>query len=573
MKRIRKVAITVVALMATATVSLLVWLRLPDPPAHRVFLNGTVLTMDGGDRVAEAVSLRSDRIEAVGTTEEIRSRIRADTEVVDLAGRTLIPGFIDAHSHFPGSGAREVAASLESPPVGTVESIADIQAALRTKLAERGAGDWLFGLGYDDSLLAEKRHPTRAELDAVSTEVPIFIMHVSVHMGVGNSKALEELGIDRSTPDPPGGVIERDSRTGEATGLLQEKAVAGAQNRFLGASLFDGIRVLHRAVEDYAAAGVTTAQSGAVDARTIQSLSLASRVGLIPMRLVLWPEHDRMGTAVLAGEVDRDAYRTDLFEVGALKIIADGSIQGYTGYLREPYFTAYNGDASYRGYPTIDRESLRRVVVEYHRAGWQLAIHGNGDASIDDILDAVEAAQADRPDTDARTILIHAQMAREDQLDRMKRLAVTPSFFSAHTYYWGDRHRDIFMGPERARRMSPTRSAKDRGLRFSVHLDTPVVPMDPLLLVWSTVNRLSTSGAAIGPEQRLTPIEALRAVTIDAAWQIHHEDDRGSIEPGKFADLVVLSADPRADPAGIRGIEVLETVVGGRTIYRAGEPE
>ncbi len=548
MKYLLRCLFLLIGIVSIAGLALLFWLRLPTPPEHRVFLNGTVLTMDAGDRVAEAVSLRSDRIEAVGTSDEIRQRITSDTVVVDLAGRTLIPGFIDAHSHFPGSGAREVVAGLESPPVGTVQSIADIQEKLRTKLAERGGGDWVLGIGYDDSLLAEMRHPTRADLDAVSADVPIFVMHVSVHMGVGNSAALAELGIDRNTPDPPGGVIERDPRTGEPTGLLQETAVAGAQNRMLAPSLFDGIKVLRRAVEDYAAAGVTTAQSGAVDVRTIRSLSLASWVGLIPMRLVLWPEHERAGAAALSGEIDRDAYRSDLLDVGALKIIADGSIQGYTGYLSEPYFTAYNGDASYRGYPTIDRENLRRVVADYHRAGWQLAIHGNGDASIDDILDAVEAAQAERPDDDARTILIHAQMAREDQLDRMQRLSVTPSFFSAHTYYWGDRHRDIFMGPERAKRMSPTRSARDRGLRFSVHLDTPVVPMNPLLLVWSTVNRISTSGAVIGPEQRLTPIEALRAVTIDAAWQIHHEGDRGSIEPGKFADLVVLSADPRADP-------------------------
>ncbi len=553
------------ALVAMAAV--LLWLRPSAPPAHRVFLNGTVLTMDAADRVAEAVSVRHDHIDAVGSNDEVRRSITSGTVVVDLGGRTLMPGFIDAHGHFPGSGMREIVASLESPPVGSVRAIADIQEALRRRLAAGLSGDWLIGIGYDDSLLTEKRHPTRADLDAVSAEVPIIAMHVSIHMGVGNGAALAALGIDRTTPDPPGGVIDRDPQSGEPTGLLQETAFAPAQNLLFAGSLRDRIAIMRRATADYAAAGVTTAQAGAVGVGAIRSLSWASWLGLIPMRLVVWPEHARAGAAVLAGKLDRDAHRTDLFEIGALKIIADGSIQGYTGYLGAPYHTPHRGDATYRGYPAIGRDELREAVRAYHLAGWQVAVHGNGDAAIDEILDAVAAAQAARPDPDARTILVHAQMARDDQLERMKRLSVTPSFFSAHTYYWGDRHRDVFLGAERARHISPTRSAASRGLRFSVHLDTPVVPMDPLLLVWSTVNRVSTGGQVIGAEQRLAPTEALRAVTIDAAWQLRHEGDRGSIEPGKLADLVVLSADPRADPAAIRDVRVLETIVGGRTIH------
>lgn len=549
------------------------WFRLqpPAPPAHRVFVNADVLTMDPTNRVAEAVSVRHDRIEAVGTNAEIRRLVTTDTVVADLGGRTLLPGFIDAHGHFPGSGVREIMADLQSPPVGSVTSLADLDDVLRRVVAARDDGEWVFGFGYDDTLLAEKRHPTRAELDHVSTANPVFVMHVSGHMGVGNSAALSELGIDAATPDPVGGVIVKDPVSGEPTGLLQETAALAAQNRMTNRSIAEGLAVLRSAVADYAAAGVTTAQSGAVDASMLQRMYWASRLGLIPLRLVVWPEHERMGDEVRAGRIDREAYRTDLFEVGAMKLIADGSIQGYTGYLMRPYHTPYEGDAEYRGYPTLERAELSRLVREYREAGWQLAIHGNGDAAIDEILDAVAAAQAALPDADARTILVHAQMARDDQLDRMKQLSVTPTFFSAHTYFWGDRHWEIFMGPERARRMSPTRSAAERGLRFSVHLDTPVVPMNPLLMVWSTVNRISTSGRVIGAEQRLTPMEALRAVTIDAAWQIRHEDDRGSIEPGKLADLVVLSGSPLDDPASIRDIDILATFVGGRSVFAADE--
>ncbi len=203
-----------------------------------------------------------------------------------------------------------------------------------------------------------------------------------------------------------------------------------------------------------------------------------------------------------------------------------------------------------------------------HRAGYQLAVHGNGDAAIDDILDAFEAAQQAQPVEDPRLILIHAQMAREDQVARMAQLGVTPSFFSAHTFYWGDRHRDIFMGRERAANMSPARWAQQQGLRFSSHLDAPVVPMQPLQAVWSMVNRESSGGEVIGPDQRIGVMEALRATTIDAAWQVRLEDSVGSLEPGKYADLVVLSGSPLKDPMDMRELQVEQTLVGGATIYR-----
>ena len=255
--------------------------------------------------------------------------------------------------------------------------------------------------------------------------------------------------------------------------------------------------------------------------------------------------------------------------MGAVKIVADGSIQGYTGYLSEPYYTPYHGDADYRGYPSLSREELFAQVEALHKAGYQLAIHGNGDAAIEDILDAFEAAQKAHPVDDPRMILIHAQMARQDQLARMKKLGVTPSFFTAHTWYWGDRHRDIFLGPERAAQISPSRWAQEYGLHFSSHLDTPVTPMQPLQAVWSQVFRITTGGDVLGPEQRISVMDALRAVTLDAAWQVFQEDNRGSLNPGKYADLVVLSGDILDDPMAMRELQVERTVIGGATIYQA----
>jgi predicted amidohydrolase YtcJ len=292
-----------------------------------------------------------------------------------------------------------------------------------------------------------------------------------------------------------------------------------------------------------------------------------SRLGVVPQRLVLFPFFDGFGEALLNGDYDPADYSSDRVYMGPVKLVADGSIQGFTGYLSRPYHTPYHGDESYRGYPSIPREKLFKQVEALHGAGYQLAIHGNGDESIEDILDAFEAAQRAHPVDDPRMILIHAQMAREDQVARMKVLGVTPSFFTAHTWYWGDRHRDIFMGPERAAVISPSRWAQQHGVRFSSHLDTPVTPMEPLQAVWSQVFRQTHGGDVLGPGQRIEVMDALRAVTIDAAWQVFQEDNRGSLEPGKYADLVVLSGSPLEDPMGMRKLAVKRTVIGGATVF------
>jgi predicted amidohydrolase YtcJ len=318
----------------------------------------------------------------------------------------------------------------------------------------------------------------------------------------------------------------------------------------------------------YLAAGVTTAQNGYATQQQMKGLLRLSRLGLLPLRVILWPGQETT-EALLDGRFSFTSPDPLWIRPGAAKIIGDGSIQGYTGYLSAPYHVPPGDDPEYRGYPTIAREDLIELVSRYHAEGLQVAVHGNGDACIDDILDAFEAAQRAHPRPDTRHVVIHAQMARDDQLDRMAELGVIPSFFSLHTYYWGDRHREIFMGPERAARMSPARSALDRGLRFTIHTDTPVVPMEPLRLVWAAVNRRSSSGASIGEDQRIDPIQALRAVTIDAAYQHFEERDKGSLEPGKLADLVILDRSPLDDPEHIDGIRVLETIVGGRTVYRA----
>lgn len=564
----KTIAAVTVALFMGLGVLIKLATRLPEPPAHQVFINGNVLTMDADNSIVEAIAIRGDRIEALGSTEDIMAGVADDTLVTDLRGRTMLPGFIDAHGHFPASGMRVIAADLNSPPIGKLTTMAELLAALEVQAARKDAGEWVFGFGYDDTLLAERRHPTRAELDEVSTEHPVVAMHVSGHMVVANSAALAAVGIDASTPDPEGGVIARLPDSSEPNGLLEETARLEIMTRLQEMSLTDTYRLFKAAVNEYSAIGVTTAQSGGVSKQLATGLSLFSKLGIIPQRLVLFPFETEFGPDLLNGEYEPADYAAERLVMGAVKIVADGSIQGYTGYLSHPYHTPYHGDADYRGYPSVSRDKLFEQVAALHKAGYQIAIHGNGDESIEDILDAFEAAQQEHPVEDPRMILIHSQMAREDQVARMKELGVTPSFFTAHTWYWGDRHRDIFMGPERAAVISPGKWAQDYGVRFSSHLDTPVTPMLPLQAVWSQVFRQTYGGDVLGPEQRIGVMDALRAVTIDAAWQVFQEDNRGSLEPGKYADLVVLSGNPLDNPRAMREFAVEQTIIGGARVYR-----
>lgn len=541
-------------------------------PAKRAFINGQVLTMDATNRIADAVVIDGGKVIAVGSLEEVQPYIDDATELTDLGGKTLIPGIIDAHGHFPITGMMQLGVDLNSPPIGAVTTMAELLAAVAKKTAELDSGEWVLGIGYDDTLLAEQRHPTRQELDAISTENPIFAWHISGHMGVANSLALSKVGYDKHTADPKGGVIVRDPATGELTGLLEEKAAMPVQLQAMNFGLSGFLKMVHHAAAEYASVGVTTSQSSSADTGMIDGLMLADKLRMIPFRQAVMPKSDMAGPKLLDGSLDPEALNSDDFYVGAVKITSDGSIQGYTGYLSHPYHQPYHGDADYRGYPVLSREALTEQVVRYHRAGYQLNIHANGDAAIDNVIHAFREAQRVAPREDARLVIIHSQMVREDQLDAMKALGISPSFFSSHTYYWGDRHRDIFMGPERAARMSPARSALERDMRFSVHLDAPVVPMQPMQMLWSTVNRLSSSGQLIGGAQRIEPMAALRAITIDAAWQIFQEHNRGSLEVGKWADMVILSSDPLKNPQAIKDIKVLETIVGGRSIYRRQTP-
>lgn len=541
----------------------------------KIYRNGIIITMDSHASEVEAVAVRGDRIFAVGRDSAIMSLKEKDTVVVDLGGRVMLPGFIDGHSHFMMT-AELYGAQMDfsSPPVGDVRSIGEILSALRAKAAETPRGSWVRGFGYDDTLLEEKRHPLAKELDKACPEHPVILQHVSGHLFTCNSLALKMAGIDRNTPDPVGGVIRRDE-SGAPNGVLEEPPASDMATRLVPPMTRDDwMRSVGIASEAYVAKGVTSAQEGYAsdliwdmlcEAHVMPDSPLKPRVQVLPE--ITLTDVSRFGTTKSGTQLTKDC----MLGLGAVKMLADGSLQCYTGYLSNPYHNViYDlpGGALWRGYPIQPAHELTKTVCALHQAGWQIAVHGNGDAAIQDILDAYEEAQKRYPRADARHIIVHCQTVREDQLDRIKRLGVIPSFFVVHTYFWGDRHYETFLGQDRAERINPLRSALNREILFSTHNDTFVTPIDPLLSVWSAVNRTTSGGRTLGVDQKIPVLDALRSVTSWAAYQACEEHLKGSLEPGKLADMVVLEDNPlTVVPEAIKDIGVAASIVGGRTVF------
>jgi predicted amidohydrolase YtcJ len=525
--------------------------------ADVIFQGGAILTMNPARPAAEALAVRQGKIVAAGSRAEVMRWDGPHTVHHSLKGATLLPGFIDAHGHFSQQVLAGFLRNLSSPPAGPVRSIGDLQRELLAYKSEHHLrpGEWIFGQGYDDSLLAEHRHPTREELDQVSTENPIFVGHISGHLCVGNSAALKLAGIGPGTQAPAGGTIG-------ASGVLEETAQELLLSKLPRPTLEELLARVEATGQYYAAFGITTVQDGITRPEDLKLLQAAAASDLLKLDVVSYPIWVAAEQLIPA---DTRAYHGRL-RIAGVKMTLDGSPQAKTAYLTTPYLIPPEGrDAAYRGYPIMADEKVNEFVSRFADRGWQILAHCNGDAAADQFIQAIAqtGGQARRP------VMIHAQTVREDQLDQMRDLGIIPSFFVAHTFYWGDWHRDSVLGKERAYRISPAASAAKRGMRFTFHNDSPVVPPDMLRLLWTGVNRLSRSGDVIGPDQRVSIQQALKAVTIDAAYQYFEEDTKGSLETGKTADLVILSKNPLTiDPKHLQDIRVLETIKEGVIVYQ-----
>ncbi len=535
-----------------------------------VYHGGTILTVDAEDTVAEAVLVEDDRIAAVGALAEIDAAADPNARRRDLLGRTMIPGFIDPHGHFPDSGFLKLhRADLSGPPIGDCRSIADVLDRLRDKAKETEPGDWVVGSMFEPSGLTEKRFPSRDELDTVSSAHPIWVVHISGHAGVANSRALALRGVDRDTPEPKGGRFGRDPETGELDGLLDGMRAMGELGDSEFGITYDKFRsAFASAADEYLSQGVTMAQNAWATKELLGYFGKIATEDIPEIDVMVLPA-GFMEPKVMNGEigVPLPPPGSRIF-LGPRKLFADGSFHMQTACLTKPYFKPLNGVENYRCELSVTREQMVKRIGRLHGMGFQCHMHANGDATADLLLDAIEEVQQADPRDDHRHTFIHAQTLREDQLDRMTAMGVTASFFPAHIYYWGDYHRNVTLGPERVHDMCPTRWAADREIRFTIHNDAQVTPTLPLHLMWCAVNRITATGTEIGKQQAITPTEALRAHTIDAAWQVFCDHERGSIEPGKWADFAVLSASPLDDPISIRNIRVEETVVRGKTAFQ-----
>lgn len=540
----------------------------------QLYFNGDIVTMAGEQpQYVQSLLVENGKITFVGDLSEAK-RIAPNSQQINLDGKTLLPGFIDAHGHAYNAGFQAIAANLLAPPDGNVKNIDSLIQNLNQWKSDKknivGKYKWIIGFGYDDAQLKEQRHPTADDLDKVSTDSPVLVIHQSGHLGAMNHKALELVGYTANTKDPDGGVIRRVKGSNEPNGVLEEMAFFQPLFSIMGKFDQDANEKIALAgVKSYLRFGFTTLQEGRATKEACETWKSLGEQKKLTVDVACYPDIQAQLPYMQSVGVQK-AY-TNHFRVAGVKLSLDGSPQGRTAWLTKPYLKVPEGQPkTYVGYPAIpDENKVNKLVETAYKNNWQILAHTNGDAALDEYLVAVDKATKLYGNNDRRTIAIHAQTARYDQLDRMKELKVMPSFFAMHTYYWGDWHRDVTFGKERAYRISPGQTALNKGMIFTQHHDAPVALPNSIMILYATVNRISRSGDVIGPNERVSPYNALRSITSWAAYQYFEEDSKGTLEKGKLADLVVLDKNPlKVDPKQIKDIQVLETIKEGNVVYQ-----
>lgn len=539
----------------------------PEVRADAIYVGGTIVTMSDAQPRAEALAIKDGKILALGARPEVENAHKgATTKTVDLVGRTLMPGFIDGHAHGQQFGMQAVGANLLAPPDGRVNTIDEIVARLKTfgEGPDVDKTGWIFGVGYDDALLG--RHPTRQDLDKVSTTVPVMATHISGHFAVVNTLGLERIGYDASTSNPEGGVIRREADGKTPNGVLEELAAIPKMLAAITPTTQEGKDYfLKRGVAMAKSYGYTTLNEGRMFGSMHGAMVDAARRGLLDIDVIGWMDYTGKS------ELDTSFSTTyaNHYRLGGLKITLDGSPQGRTAWRTQPYLLPPDGQQTgYRGYPAIpDTKQVEAYLDEAYAKGWPVKVHTNGDAAIDQLFAALEPVVTRRGVKPGQTILIHGQFIRPDQVLKLKPLGVFPSMFPMHTFYWGDWYTQI-VGPEQAQRISPMRSILNTGLHATSHSDAPVALPNLMQVAWATVNRTSRSDVVIGPDERVTPLEAMKMITLWGAEQFGEASSKGSLEPGKRADMVILSDNPLTiDPMRLNAVVVLETIKDGRTVF------
>lgn len=536
---------------------------LPFAPRERtapevILYNANIVTINDRQPRAQAAAIAGGRFLAVGTNDEVRPLGDARTVRVDLEGKTVVPGFIDAHTHPAVAGRlhlREVDCDLRS--------IVEIQAAIRQRAAATPAGEWVLGFKYDDTKTSEGRPLTRDDLDAAAPRHPVRIAHRGGHTAYVNSLAFTLAGVAENTPDPPGGHFDRDSATGRLTGRVSENATNAFDriipSRYTRDDYREGVKIISRMMTR---TGVTSAHDAYGSPDDLRAYMDARDAGELPMRVYCLIGYWNIDRMIAAGI--RTGFGDEWVRVGAMKLTCDGSISERTARLSQPYV----GRPDDFGIIVMNEEELYTHARKAHEADWQIGIHANGDVAIDIALRVYERLQRERPRRDPRFRIEHCTVINDSLIGRMRTLGVIPTPFSTYVYFHGEKMRHY--GAERTNQMFAVRSFLDAGLRVTQNSDYPPGPFEPMMALQSSVTRTDMRGNVWGARQRITVEEALRVGTINGAFASFEERLKGSIETGKLADLVVLGRDPlREDSSSLIQIPVERTMVNGRWVFEA----
>lgn len=524
--------------------------------SEKVFFGGNIITMT--DKNAEAILIKDGKISAVGSKDDIMSMTSSDTEKVDLNGRCLMPAFIDGHSHLT-----QYAQTLMSSDLSTCRNFEDIINKLKefqnTNNVQKG--EIIVGFGYDHNNLSEKAHPKKDFLDKYFPENPVVLCHVSGHMGVANSLMLKQVGIDKNWTAPEGGFITRGS-DGEPDGYLEENAFFVLRTAMPVPGVETALNLVKRAQKIYLGYGITTIQDGILDEGSFGLLKTASERNELICDVVGYADMKKSSELINENKQYAEGKYINRLKLGGYKIFLDGSPQGRTAWMRQPYLkTLQDNRENYCGYPIYTDDEVKAFADKAKSEGQQLLAHCNGDAAALQFIKAYDGY------TDTRPVIIHGQFLPKEYLPEVKEKGLMPSYFTAHSYYWGDAHIEN-MGMERAKDISPAKSTAKLGIPFTFHQDTPVLPPDMIDTIWCAVNRITKKGVSLGDDEKVSVYEALKAVTINGAYEYFEENEKGSLEEGKIADLVILSENPLEVPEKeLKRIKVEETYKDGEKVW------
>ena len=541
--------------------------------ADAIYTGGDIVTVNDKQPTAEALAIKGGKILAVGTRAEVEKAHKGvATRIIDLGGRALLPGFLDAHSHYFSSLTVANQVNLYAPPAGPGKDPESIVAEL-VKYRDANKipkGEVIQAYGYDENVMPNGRQLNRDDLDKALPDNPVLVGHVSMHGAVLNSAAMRKWNVSAKTKTPPGGVIVRKPGTNEPYGLIMETAYLPIFASLPKPTKEQEVEWSKAGQELFAQHGVTTAHEGATHAEELDVLKRAAAGGATLIDVIAYPFITELEAVLKKYPKETWGKYENRLKIGGVKITIDGSPQGKTAFFTKPYLTGGpGGEKNWSGELTAPEPIVAKAVKMVYELGVPLNLHANGDGAIDAFLRAHEKVAADDLGKNRNVTMIHAQFARKDQLDKFVQYKIRPSFYTLHTYYFAEAH-VANRGKEQAMYISPMRDAIDKGLVPTNHTDFVVAPLDQMFMMWSAVNRVSRAGAVIGADQRVTPLEALKAQTINVAYQYGEQATKGSLEPGKLADLVILDGNPlKVEPMAIKDIKVVETIKEGKTIYRA----